>query len=282
MTIETHVIRPSIPTVALRSGPPTTDELRIHYPACFTWSQLKAFINSGDLGLLKRDKKLQRRYNEWVVGIKKEYGSPTDYLLNHRLQWGKPDTLSLLTSALDDPSISAAENGQSQLYPSPEYFKADIPFNSDLICIILNDWPYSVPVEIEHSLVWSRVTVFHPDLIPPAIDARIQQDGLCGFTGSTDTVDNLPSLESCLPALADWGITADKLIRSPRGSEEEETMVRNAGKEVHGFVKRRWKESQWETAWFVNPPRLQSIPGLAHIHVFARRKTEDEEASWGS
>lgn len=96
--------------------------------------------------------------------------------------------------------------------------------------------------------------VFHPALIPPAINARIQQDGLCGFTGSMDTVDNLPSLESCLPALADWGITADKLIRSPRGSEEEETMVRNAGKEVHEFVKRRWKESQWETAWFVNPP----------------------------
>lgn len=96
--------------------------------------------------------------------------------------------------------------------------------------------------------------MFHPALIPSAISARIQQDGLCGFTGSTDTIESLPSLESCLPSLADWGITIDKLVRSTRGSEVEETMVENAGKEVHEFVKRRWKEGQWETAWFVNPP----------------------------
>ncbi|KAG8214439.1 hypothetical protein J3R82DRAFT_9462 [Butyriboletus roseoflavus] len=281
MTIETHVV-PSVQKVTIRSGRPTKDELRVHYPARFTWLQLKTFVNSGDLGLLKRDKELQRRYDEWAVGLKMEYGSVTNYLLIHRLQWGKPDTLSLLTSTLDDPSIAATNNGDPELYPTPEYFEADIPFNSDLICIIQNDWPYSVPPEIEHSLIWSRVPVFHSALIPPAIDARVQQDGLCGFTGSTDTIESLPSLESCLPALADWGLTMDKLVRSPSGSEVEEAMVKSAGKEVHEFVKRRWKENQWETAWFVNPPRLQSIPGLAHIHVFARRKSAEEEAAWCS
>ncbi|KAF8547456.1 hypothetical protein OG21DRAFT_1517363 [Imleria badia] len=295
MTIETHVVQ----KVALHSGPPTMYELRVHYPPRFTWLQLKTFVNSGDLGLLKRDKKLQRRYDEWAIGIKKKYGSLVNYLLDYRLQWGKPDTLSLLTSVLDDQTIVATENGERGLYPTPKYFKADIPFNSELICIIQNDWPYSVPLEIEHSLIWSRVPIFHPALIPPAIDARVQQDGLCGFTGSTDTVESLPSLESCLPALADWGVIMDKLVRSPSASEVEERMVKNAGKEVHKFVKRRWNEDQWETAWFVNPPvrfmrcgdcspsvrthsesavqRLQSIPGLAHIHVFARRKTAEEE-----
>ena len=108
--------------------------------------------------------------------------------------------------------------------------------------------------EIEQSLIWSRVPVFHPTLVPPAIDARVQQDGIWGFTGSTDPVESLPSLESCLPVLSDWGITMDKLVRSVRGSEAEETVVENAGREVREFVKRRWKESQWETAWFVNPP----------------------------
>ena len=29
-------------------------------------------------------------------------------------------------------------------------------------------------------------------------------------------------------------------------------------------------------AQFVNPPRLQSVPGLSHFHVFARRKTPGE------
>jgi hypothetical protein len=36
---------------------------------------------------------------------------------------------------------------------------------------------------------------------------------------------------------------------------------------------------------FVNPPRLQSVPGFSHFHVFARRKTPEEidaaEAIWG-
>jgi len=68
----------------------------------------------------------------------------------------------------------------------------------------------------------------------------------------------------------------DKLIRSQKATEEEEEMVRRCGKEVHAFVQRRWPEREWETAWFVNPPRLQSVPGLAHIHVFARHKDLEE------
>jgi hypothetical protein len=50
----------------------------------------------------------------------------------------------------------------------------------------------------------------------------------------------------------------DKLVQSKRGTREEEELVRRAGEEVHGFVKKRWVESEWETAWFVNPqvPRV--------------------------
>lgn len=43
-------------------------------------------------------------------------------------------------------------------------------------------------------------------------------------------------------------------MRSPRGSEEDEALVKKMGEEVNQFVKGRWKESEWETAWFVNPP----------------------------
>lgn len=238
-------------------------------------------MNSGDLGLLKRDKALQRRYNAWSPGIVKEHGSIVHYLINHRLQWGKPDTLSLLPSALDsntrpkDVLISPSKSNQPfpPLPPdAPEYFKADIPVDSEFISIIQNDWPYSVPIEIEHTLIWSRIPIFHPDLIPAEIDARVQQDGLCGFTGNEEPPPSPSTLPQCLPALAEWGITMENLVRSPRGSTEIEEMVRNAGREIDGFVKRRWVESEWETAWFVNPPRLQSVRGLAHIHVFAKKK----------
>lgn len=44
------------------------------------------------------------------------------------------------------------------------------------------------------------------------------------------------------------------MTKSARGSEEEEALVQRAGREVNEFVKERWNEDQWETAWFVNPP----------------------------
>ncbi|KAH7914256.1 hypothetical protein BJ138DRAFT_434967 [Hygrophoropsis aurantiaca] len=286
---------PSSLNVPLRlgDGPPTREELLVHYPAKFTWIQLKTFVNSGDLGLLKRDKKLQIRYNAWAKGIKEQHGSIVNYLINHRLQWGKPDTLSLLASALhdrypvqpDDPSVTKSQD--TQLLPPlpkgvPEYFTADISPTSELISIIQNDWPYSVPPEIEHTLVWTRVPIFHADLIDPSVHARIQQDGLCGFTGSSEPPPSPSTLHECLPALAEWGITMDRLIRSPPASEDEEALVKRAGSQVGEFVLKRWNDEEWETAWFVNPPRLQSVPGLAHIHVFARKKSLEDSHKFNS
>jgi hypothetical protein len=91
-----------------------------------------------------------------------------DYMLKHRLQWGQPDTLSLLRSSLDQPVINRPDsqgqvfcNGDNQKPPldttleastndsklpvipadCPSYFTANIP--PGLISIIQNDWPYS-------------------------------------------------------------------------------------------------------------------------------------------
>lgn len=47
MTVETNVKGTGVQIVPIRSGPPTMKELRVHYPARFTWSQLKTFVNSG-------------------------------------------------------------------------------------------------------------------------------------------------------------------------------------------------------------------------------------------
>ncbi|KZT28348.1 hypothetical protein NEOLEDRAFT_1176080 [Neolentinus lepideus HHB14362 ss-1] len=280
-------------TVPLGSGPPTREELLVYYPAKFTWHQLKTFVNSGDLGLLKRDKKLQQRYDVWAKGIRAEYGGMVNYLMYKRLRWGKPDSQSRFTSALDDGTTNkAVMNGESVTFnpqspPSlpplpdnaPAYFTADTP--PELISIILNDWPYSVPPEIEHTLVWTRIPIFHPTIVPSSVEARVHQDGLWGFTGTPkDSPPPSPStLPQCLPALQEWGVTLDKMVRSPKGTDEEEVLVRKSGAEVNEFVKRRWSEREWETAWFVNPPRLQSVPGLAHIHVFARHKSPEEIAT---
>ncbi|KAM5539443.1 hypothetical protein V8D89_006895 [Ganoderma adspersum] len=285
MAIDTKPAELSPETVPLGTGLPTREELQVHYPANFTWHQMKVFVNSGDLGLLKRSKKLQRRYDEWAVGIKQEYGSIVNYLLTYRLQWGKPDTISLLRSSLDPPlpeSESKAHTaGEPPLMPfdAPPFFHADMP--KELYYIAMNDWPYSVPPEIEHTLVWSRVPFIPPDLPSPLeskLSARLLQDGLWGFTGVDSPPPSPSLLPETLPALADWGVTMDKLITSPRGTDEEERQVKEYGKEIETFITRRWIEREWETAWFLNPPRLQSVPGLAHAHVFARRKSPEEIA----
>ncbi|KAJ7723321.1 hypothetical protein B0H14DRAFT_3005801 [Mycena olivaceomarginata] len=275
---------PNAATVPLGSGLPTREELLVHYPAKFTWHELKTFINSGDLGLLKRDQKLQQRYNLWLAGVKEKYGSTANYLMNFRLQWGKPDTLSLLGSAVHDAGMSTPPVFETipaedlsvprELPPlpadAPAYFSESTP--PEYISIIQNDWPYSVPAEVEHTLVWTRVPIFHPSLVPESIRARVELDGLWGFTGNDSPPPSPSTLPACLPALAEWGFTLDKMIKSEKGTAEEDELVRLAGLPVHNFVKNRWKEGEWETAWFVNPPRLQSVPGLAHVHVFARHK----------
>ncbi|KAG6813594.1 hypothetical protein H0H92_009639 [Tricholoma furcatifolium] len=229
------------------TGRPTKEELLVYYPAQFTWIQLKTFINSGDLDLLKRHKKLQARFDEWVESIKAEYGSSSNYLLNYRLQWGKRDTLSLLTSRLD----------------ADEHLEAKLKVIPSLA---------NVPPEVEHTLIWTRLPIFHEDVVGKEIAARVEHDGLWGFTGNSSPPPSPSTLPSCLPALAEWGVTMDKLVRSEPPTEYEAILIYRAAEEIREFVKNRWVESKWETAWCVNPPRLQSVPDLAHIHVFARPK----------
>lgn len=252
---------------------------------------------------------MQARYDVWIGGIKEEYGSVVDYLVKHRLQWGKPDTLSLLRSSLDEPVINSRDSRMRMLSSSdtqalPQvviaaslqanandsrspvatadrlaHFSINTP--PELVSIIQNDWPYSVPPDIEHALIWTRLPIIDFTQVPSQITARLHQDGLWGFTGSSSPPPSPSTLPLCLPSLADWNVTMDKLIRSPKGTPEEDEMIKEVGREVGRFVRNRWEPAFWETAWFVNPPRLQSIPDLSHIHVFARKKSVEEITQHG-
>lgn len=114
-------------------------------------------------------------------------------------------------------------------------------------------WPTTVPNEVEHSLVWTRLPILPPDL-PPAVAPRVLQDGLWGFTGSLAPPPSPETLPECLGALAEWGVTIDKLVRSPEPTPEERVLLEGLAREVDTFVRKLWKENEWETAWFVNPP----------------------------
>lgn len=206
------------------SGPPTKEELERLYPPLHSWDELKQLIRIGDLSLLKRHPDLQKRYNLWSNEICALHGSIVDYLIKIRLEWkeynGCPPVLD------------------------PPYFTLTTP--EQFIKVLPNDWPYRVPIDIEHYVIWSQLPVIHNDLIHPDVRDRIDYDGLYGFTGQ------------------------DGQVAEVHDSKCE--LVEQCGSHVHDFVLKNWPETVWECAWFVNPPRIQSVKDLAHIHVFARRK----------
>ena len=96
------------------------------------------------------------------------------------------------------------------------------------------------------------------------------------------------TLPDCISALSEWGVTLDKLKIPPKCNSEDEALLQDVGRELVILIVGSWPEDEWETAWFVNPPvrtfsryvvnssdksqRLQSVPELSHVHVFARRK----------
>ena len=96
--------------------------------------------------------------------------------------------------------------------------------------------------------------IYHPDLVADAIKTRIHQDGLWGFTGSDLPPPSPSNLPSCISKLAESGDTMDTMIKSEPQTEEEKILIQKAGREVHRYVKNKWPEKEWETAWFVNPP----------------------------
>lgn len=105
-----------------------------------------------------------------------------------------------------------------------------------------------------------------PTDLPPSIRPRVEQDGLWGFTGSLIPPPSPSLLPQCLPSLADWGITEGKLVRSPKGTDEEEALVKQAGADIEEFIKRRWVEREWETAWFVNPPVSTTLKPAVYVY----------------
>lgn len=243
-------------SVQMGEGPPTLGELAKFYPARHTWEELKAFMRTGDLSLLKRDPVLQKRYVKWAQDIKGTYGTITNYLLQVRLGWGTP-----LTS--NNSPAASAEILSSIATTTVPYFTSNI--TPENVKIIFNDWPYSIPLDISHYVVWTRLPIVHPDIVHPSVMEQVHHDGLWGFSGGH------PEEHGSIDG--QWGDVA------PNTSAEARAHILNAGQHTHDFVTAHWPPHIWEVAWFVNPPRIQSVKDLTHIHVFARRKITSQSAS---
>lgn len=140
----------------------------------------------------------------------------------------------------------------------------------------------TVPLDIEHSLVWTQLPILPPPFLMATeiaeslspelrtrVTSRLNQDGLWGFTGSLESPPSSSLLPQYLGALSEWDVTMEKLIISPKGTPAEECAVMLAGQDVQRFVTRRWIECEWETAWFVNPPVSSICPLYFLTDLFA-------------
>ena len=68
----------------------------------------------------------------WTHETKAQYGSMTNYILQHKLPWGSPPFTYNSAIPFDDPSD----------------FK-----------ILVNDWPYGLTPDITHVVVWSKTPI---------------------------------------------------------------------------------------------------------------------------
>ncbi|ODN85100.1 hypothetical protein L202_00923 [Cryptococcus amylolentus CBS 6039] len=213
---------------------------------------------------------------------------------------------------LSTPSVSGTSTPRSVGFASldsrgeeePEYLKWTGELDPEKYAVLPNDWPYCVPYGVRHFCVWSRIPIGHPHLVDydPEAWAIIEDQGLGGFTGvapvtfpatppeftslqvpPSSTADSLPAalgrgaVDGAGDRLtSDWYNTdvlhGGKELRRWAGVKYES----RGGEEVGRMVRGLWDERGWECLFFVNPPRLQSVPGFSHFHVFARRKTPEE------
>ncbi|GHJ87907.1 hypothetical protein NliqN6_4309 [Naganishia liquefaciens] len=243
-------------------GIPTKAELDA-LPRLNTWEELKDTIARCELGELGRGPELQARYDKWMTTIKEEYGTTEKYLMEARLPWesGRTDGHVDQQPAESNGTITAHD---LDLDADGQYLEFNIgqQLDPELYAVLPNDWPYNTPYDVEHIVVWSKLAIFHPSLVQSdtAKWARIQQDGFAGFTGDPamqePPVETPPggTLFSSLREVGPWGWCTE------------------GGKEVGKMVVTLWPVDEYECVWFVNPPRLQSVRGLSHFHVFARRR----------
>ncbi|CZR69274.1 uncharacterized protein PAC_19174 [Phialocephala subalpina] len=105
----------------------TDEEFHLH-----DWEELKVIIATNKLETLKRKPSDLRRYMAWSADIKKQYGSMTNYLIQHRLPWGSPPFTYISTVPFKE---------------TPDYK------------ILLNDWPYGLTPDITHIVVWSKTPI---------------------------------------------------------------------------------------------------------------------------
>jgi hypothetical protein len=244
-----------------------------------SWEHIQRVVAQDNLDYLIRHPDCEKRYIAWGKGIRGHYGGLENYIRQVRLDW-KDD---------DDITKQVGTNGVSEHIEEVEnvdptsYFSDVVSKDTNLFKTIPNDWPYAMPAECGHSVVWckrpvldkllfaGKDTPFPKGPVREAIYAAIDFDGIRGLSGNEKhiaplgfkTRDNLKSSPEVMAWMKETSI-------GTQSQEEEiaELAIKAqtwAGRFIDQFVKLHWPERDWETAYFCNPPHLRTVPGLSHF-----------------
>ncbi|KAA1113256.1 hypothetical protein PGT21_026553 [Puccinia graminis f. sp. tritici] len=134
--------------------------------------------------------------------------------------------------------------------------------------VIRNEWPYAIPRDYQHIVVWSRLPLLDPSQARTSAELKqAHHQGLSGFENlSPELVDRLTQA----------GLNPD-LKLTPFPAHHPGVRGERAGldAQIRAFIRTRWPHSRGfiDLLWFLNPVHLQSCPQLPHFHVFVKKTT---------
>lgn len=145
-----------------------------------SWSRVCEIVAQEDLEELNRHEGCESAYQDWKKPVVREYEDMESYIRQYRLHW--------------DPPVKEETDGERE---GMEYFRDH--WDEDRCQSIPNDWPYGIPGECGHYVVWCRapimsVKMFQTEDTPlgeddkqkEAIYEAVEKDGIRGLTGSSE------------------------------------------------------------------------------------------------
>ncbi|CAK7224849.1 hypothetical protein SEUCBS140593_005703 [Sporothrix eucalyptigena] len=101
-----------------------------------SWPDVSAIVAANELDRFQRDPLALRRYLAYSWGLKQQYGSAVNFVLQERLSWSATE---LQERAAATPKGSV-----------PDFSR------SDDVKVLCNDWPYGIDERIVHLVVWTK------------------------------------------------------------------------------------------------------------------------------
>jgi len=259
-----------------------------------TWEHIQRVVAQDDLDHLVRHPECENRYLAWGEGIRAHYGGLENYIREIRLGWkGDDNELAPPPDGMNGSGIENVNEDPEEV--DPKTFFSDLVANDpNLVRTVPNDWPYAMPAECGHSVVWckrpildkilfaDKDTPFPKGPIREAVFAAINHDGIRGLSGSERQIPPLgfktrDFLNGC-PEVVTW-MKSDG--RADNMQDEVAKLAAQAqmwaGRFIDKFVKKHWPEKEWETAYFCNPPHLRTVPGAYDVIILL---AENPDFSW--